>query len=598
MRLPRSPSWWVVVMLWCAFSFKVLTRPYWNAFAWDSFGYHLYLPALLPNGDPLLRDLSWVQAAHSEHDASPLLYQITERDGHRVVRYTMGLALTWSPWYLMGHGLAKLTGQPADGYSGPYQWCVVCGVLFYFLIGLFWSRRALLSAFSEPVTAITLGVLLMGTNLIEQVLTNITGPHVVLFTLYAGVVHFTVRWHRAHAARDALALAVLCGLAALTRPTDAVSVLIPLLWGEGPRAVIRHGRQFLMVVCVMVLIGLPQLLYWFSATGMLFYDSYGNAGEGLDVLKPHTAAFLFSFRKGWWLYSPIMLVATIGIALLRDRWRMSFWAVSVFFIVNLWLVSSWTCWWYADSFGSRAMTGSYPVMALPLAAVVAWAMETRTRRAPVLASLGVLCGFSLFQYWQFTRGIIHPQRMTRPAYFAVLGRVSRPAGLDDLLLIDRGSPEPDPRTHVRLPAAEALFRPPPTDRDTVAPWIMGALHAIRVDREHPFTPAIRIPYERLTAHDHVWVECAWRVLPLDTAARPWLSVVSAVEHGGRSYSYRAEDLKLGPRIGRWYTVNTFYLTPEVRDRQDTFVTYAWSRDTLPLLIAGPVIHLHEARSPH
>lgn len=594
MKRLRSPSWWVVTVIWSAFAFIVLARPYWNAFAWDSFGYHLYLPGFLIKQDPLLHDRSWVEMAHEEHDVAPQLYQITERDGHRVIRYSMGVAVAWSPWFLLGHGIAGLSGQPRDGYSKPYQWSVVCGVLLYLLIGLGWLRRCLLSKFDDGVVAITLLVLLLGTNLIEQVLTNITGPHALLFTAYSGILYFTVRWHATFHVRDAVVLAVLMGLAALIRPTDLCCVLIPLLWGHGLRAAGRHWKQVLLVIGIMAVIGFPQLLYWYRATGSWFYDSYGNAGEGLDLVKPHTREFLFSFRKGWWLYTPVMLVATAGIVFLRGQWRSASVAVALFFIVNLWLVSSWTCWWYADSFGSRAMTGSYPVMCLPLCALISRAGERRIAKHAVRALLAVLTLFNLFQYRQFTRGIIHPQRMTRAAYIAVFGRNTKPLGLDKLLLVDRNSARPDPSTHRRSALPDGLFTGPAIDPDTLIPGDEGPIHALRLDKDHPFTPAIRIPFDRLTAQDHVWVESEWQVLLRDGTGSPALSIVRTFEHGGRSYSYSTEDVDLsGASRGQWRTVKTFYLSPEVRDRQDSFVTYAWLRDTVPLFIVGPSLHLHQ-----
>ena len=110
-----------------------------------------------------------------------------------------------------------------------------------------------------------------------------------------------------------------------------------------------------------------QLFYWKAAVGSYFVDAYFNPGEGFDWSAPHTLQVLFSFRKGWFIYTPLMLIATIAILLLRKRWPEAFPAVLVFFLVNLYVVSSWSCWWYADSFSSRAMTGSIAVMALPLA---------------------------------------------------------------------------------------------------------------------------------------------------------------------------------------------------------------------------------------
>lgn len=610
MPLPHrflSPSRLTVLMVWLLLAFGIFHDPGRTRFTWDSFGYHLYLPATVIHHDPLLKDLGWVDQARKDHDASGTLYQIsTLEDGSHVDKYTMGLAVLWSPWFMAGHAIAKATGQPQDGYSPPYDLAVRIGVWCYLLLGMMALRAVLRERFGDRVAAIALLLLFAATNLIDQATLSTAMPHITLFSLYAGMLWATLRWAARRRVGWALILAVLMGLAMLVRPSEGVCVLLPFLWrGEkevaGPfiRAW-RLRRQWLSIIVVMFLVGLPQFIYWKAATGHWFLDTYNNAGEGFDLFSPHTWPFLFSFRKGWYIYTPLMLLATAGIPLLRKYWHEAFQPVLVFFILNLYLVSSWTNWWYADSFGSRAMVGSYAVMALPLAAVLQWAGDgASVRRWAAGLVITVLTALNLFQYWQYGQGIIHSSRMTMAAYGSTFGRTTIPSNMEELLLVyrsygsDQGRPDstryqriPMPELSTLLPAPDTIFR----DTST------GILNkAFRLDGQHPFTPALRVAFHDLTRNDHAWVEAEWRVWLSDTAAKG--SFVNTFEHGGKNYAYQAEDIGMKHLpAGQWVTLSTWYLTPEVRSGEDLFVAYFWLRDTLPMYVSGPMIILHRPRS--
>ena len=601
-----SPSLLTVLVLWSGLAAaSLLNRPSF-LFGWDSFGYHLYLPAFFIHHDPLVHDISWVEAAQKTYDASGTLYQIsTLPDGTRLPKYSMGLAVLWSPWFLAGHALAKLSGHPTDGYSAPYQLAVQAGMLLYLLCGLLALRKMLRSFFPEGITSITLCLLFVATNLLDQVIAGAAMPHLPLFCLYAFILLFTVAWSRDRRPGRAIGLAAAMGLAILVRPSEAACVLIPLLWGAdgeqvNPLARLwRYRAQWGLITLTLMIMGLPQFLYWHAATGDWSVDTYNNAGEGFDLLGPHTRKFLFSFRKGWYVYTPLMLIATGGILLLRTRLRSAFVPILCFFLTNLYLLSSWTCWWYADSFGSRAMTGSYPVMALPLAVVID---RFRLLRWPyrylAQATLVGIAALNLFQYWQFRHGLIHSSRMTRAAYWAVLGRTAPPADLESLLLVQRsysgpqGSPDGSRYSRKFLPTD--ILAPAASASDTVIADPTGgtARRAFRLRGADTFTPAIRIPFHLLTLRDHAWVEAEWHV---NTPSIPVKgSFVHTMEHAGKSYAYDGRDLDrytLSP--GLWTTIRTWYLTPEPRSVEDPFVAYFWSRDTTPILVEGPYITVHE-----
>lgn len=601
-----SPSLATLILIWAILGVWVFQPSKGTMFTWDSFGYHLYLPAAVVNHDPLLKDFDRVDQARKDQDASGTLYQIsTLPDGRHVIKYPMGLAMVWSPWFIAGHLIAGATGQPQDGYSVPYDRSIRIGVWIYLLLGLLALRAVLRHRFSEWITAFTLLLLFTATNLIDQATMGMAMPHLPLFCLYAGILWATLRWTAARHVGRALVLGILMGLAMIIRPSEGLCLLLPFLWcgeGEVSSPFIRAWRlrkQWIAIALVMFMIGLPQFIYWKEATGHWFLDTYNNAGEGFDLLTPHTWPFLFSIRKGWYIYTPLMLLATAGIVLLKRQWREAYLPVLVFFLLNLYLLSSWTCWWYADSFGSRAMVGSYAVMALPLAAMLHWAWAGTRMRRWGMAILLTFCTFlNLFQYWQFKHGIIHSSRMTWAAYKAGFPETEVPANMEDLLLVYRSysgdQGRPDSTKYVRVPMPEVSVQLPAADTVLLDPATGKKVNAFRLDGQHPFSPALHIPFNELTGHDHAWIEAEWSVMMPVAGTKG--SFVSTFEHGGKNYAYTTEDVEkkdLPPNV--WTTVRTYYLTPEVRSKKDLFVGYFWLRDTLPLYVAGPVITTYQPK---
>ncbi len=601
-KLLRNKAVWPVLLVWALLTIHTLRNPPGFAFGWDTFGYHLYLPATFIHGDPLVKDMAWVEQARSDHNASATLYQIsTMPNGARVVRYPIGLAITWTPWFLMGHVAAKITGQPQDGYSRPYQWAVTLGVMVYLLLGLLLLRSVLAKLFNAPVAWITIVLLVLGTNLLDQSLGGQTMPHLTLFSLYAAILYLTLRWRLTGTLKDALILAIPIGLAALIRPTEIVCLVIPLLWPASDALTWRNRfvvqrKQWAAMGMVLFLIGMVQFTYWKLATGSWLIDAYANPGEGLDLLAPHTIPFLFSFRKGWFLYTPLMLLATLAIVLLWRHRHESARPVLVFFLLNLYLVSSWTCWWYADSFSSRAMVGSYAVMAIPLAALLIyssrWKIWARILLWMAIAACVVL---NLFQHRQFRDGLIHSSRMSQQAYIAIWGRTARPEGLEDLLLVERSASGNNAMKPGRYAATKTLGR---LDSPFITPegagfdtTLVESLPRMLVDQDNVFTPAIHLPYNDLTEHDHAFLELRWFVRPLDD--RSGTVVVTTFEHGG-SYAYRTVDIHdLNVVRGKWNRITHWYMTPEVRSVRDPFTTYVWSTQGGAVEVVGPVVIVHE-----
>jgi len=325
-----------------------------NALSWDVFGYYLYLPATFIYHDLGLKDISVIHEIIEKYNNTATFYQaISLPSGGWVMRYTMGMAVLYSPAFFIGHIVAGMFGFATDGFSDPYQYAVLIESIIITILGLVFMRKLLLEFFSDRITAAILFILVMGTNFLYHngfFAANLMN-HNYLFLLYAMLLLFTFRWHKTYQVKHMVLIGIVVGLIVLSRPPELICILIPLLWGVKNKRSLKekviilqkYKYQIVLGGLIAFAIGFAQLAYYKIFTGsFLFYSYGGNPGEGFELLTPPTLPFLFSFRKGWLIYTPILIFAIIGFYYLYKRNKSIFYSLFIFFVINLYIVSSWS----------------------------------------------------------------------------------------------------------------------------------------------------------------------------------------------------------------------------------------------------------------
>jgi len=353
--------------------------------SWDVSGYYLYLPAFLIYNDA--KELKFNEAIIEKYYPAPNVEQQAFRheSGNYVFKYPAGQAIQWLPFFGIAHLVALSTDFPADGYSAPYQFMISFGSLLIAFLGLWFLRRILLEYFTDKVTAIAILFLVIGTNYLEYA--SITGAmtHNNLFTIYTLLIFTTIQFYRKPTWSKALGIGLLVGLAGLTRPTELMSALIPVLWGIGNPlrvsiparlALFRtHLPKLALAVLACGLVGSIQLFYWKYATGDWIVYSYQD--QGFSWLRPHLKNGLFSYRSGWLVYTPIMIFALLGFIPLYKKQNSVFWTALIFSGLFIYVAFAWDIWWYGGSLGQRTMVQCYPVLMFPFAAFIAFVNSTK-----------------------------------------------------------------------------------------------------------------------------------------------------------------------------------------------------------------------------
>ena len=416
-----------LAMIWINFSHHNWNRD--RVIEWDIKSYYAYLPAVF-----IYQDLSLEFLDEDPEKFGDLIWPVTTPTGKRAIITTMGMSVLYSPFFCLAHAYASLTGWEADGYSIPYRFALNFSTLFYLLAGLYFLKKVLLRFFSPGITTFTLVAVVMGTNLLYYATHEAAMPHGYNFALIAMFLFLTIRFYeRPGSAGQLMLLGFLAGFITLIRPTNIIILILFFLWGVDSLTALRNRIRFFLqkpgLVGIMalffVLAWAPQFIYWKQVSGMFFYFTYGEEGGGFFWHNPQIANILISYKKGWFVYTPLMLFAFAGIFLLPwrlkglpDTLRGAFLPILLFKLLNIYILSSWWAWWFGGGFGLRAFIDSYAVMALPLAAVFALAAKLPVNwRNAAFGVFVLLILFNNFQIHQYRRGAIHYWWMNKEAYW-------------------------------------------------------------------------------------------------------------------------------------------------------------------------------------
>ena len=435
MTIEKKPYWITIYTLIFILVFMVFFQSYfryWNSdkgetpFQWDVEWYYCYLPATIIYHDLDFKYTNryWLQKTST---------------GKQIPKMTCGVAIMMAPFFLLGHKIAINEKTVLDGYSEPYGTCVHYGSLFYTLMGLiilaFVLRRHL---FSDGVTALTLATVFAATNLFFYTLREGEMSHSYEFFLISLFLWLTCKWHEKQKSIYFLWLGMTIGLASLVRPTEILIVLIFIFYKVHSFSDLTHKfkqvvfsfKNIPFLLLGFLLLWLPQLLFWKMQTGHFLFFSYGK--ERFFWTDPQVINVLFSYRKGWFIYTPVMLFAIAGIFMLRDKAKDFKFSVIIYLIINIYVISCWWCWWYGGSYGMRALVDCYGLMAIPMAAFYQRVFSinfkkqifTFALRNFVMLSLATFLSLNIIQTIQYNSTIIHFQSMTKKAYWHAFGKFS------------------------------------------------------------------------------------------------------------------------------------------------------------------------------
>lgn len=575
--------------------------------SWDILGYYSYLPATFIHNDPMLTDVSWLQTEMEERELSQTMYFISQnKDGEPVYFFLMGMALFYLPWFLIGHGMAHLLDFPPDGFSAPYIYALIVGAVSYTILGLYFLRKVLLHFFTDNITSWVLIIIYLGTNTVHHLIAKDLETVNVLFMLGAFVFLKTIQWHSHHKKSDLIAIGIGIGLMILVKPSEILIGLLPLFYGvynwksakDKWALIVKHKWNFILTIAIGLLVLSPQLIYWKVTTGQFVYDSYSNPGVGLDWWQPYFMEVLFSYKKGWLLYTPVMSLGLLGFYFLYKHHRKVFLGLLLYFSVSFFLLSSWTEWWYGSSFSCRPVITLYPVLAITIGYLLYHFYRTNKTVYKLVLGISVMfIALNQFQWWQFKNYILDDYCMTKEYYWKSFLKTS--VTLEDKKLMapmpdfsgsgDVGDPEDYLSTQLwelNLISPKDWVKKEKIESDSTGVFF-------RLSKEDQWELAFKTPLDQVTDAEYFYIEydIVYR-FPIELPKGDFPCLVNSVERSNGHYGYNACALHTDVK-GEWVSQSCRYVAPRVREYEDLLNFNIWNRSLSQLEIRSISARLYE-----
>lgn len=380
--------------------------------------YYIYTSAVIVYGE---YDLGKAHQQLPSDVRSMVWLHRNDETNRNYSKMAMGMSMIYAPFTAFTHHvIVPLTDYPADGYSPPYKIALLISGMCFFLIGLWQLRKLLLKYFSESITALTLIVIAFGTNITWYASYEATMSHVYSFALVLFFYRMLDRWFEKPGTALTLLNGFLFGLIVLIRPTNIMFIVLFFTgenFGERIRFLMKNYRKLLIMVLAFLMIWFPQLLFWKWASGEWFLYSYGD--EVFFWNNPQVISSLFSYRKGWLVYTPLMALLFVGLPVLWIKYRRLFWQVFMVVVLAIFINSSWWCWWYGGSYGNRSYIDAYGIYALAIAALFQAIAGLKKWMISVTGFILVAAFvfLNLFQTWQYSVGLINFVSETKSSYW-------------------------------------------------------------------------------------------------------------------------------------------------------------------------------------
>jgi len=417
-----SPEFILGVYVLLFFVVKNPNHPHDRVIISDGKGYYGYLTAAFIYQDFSYSFVEDYEAKYYPNHPSIFKEFRYQYKGQTVNKGFPGLAFLLMPFFLLAHLLALIFGLPADGYSLIYQYLMGFAALFYFWLGLRYTRKLMHSfGFDEKTTAVVLLLIAFATNIIYYTLKEGMMTHVYNFGLIAASLFYLKNYMETRKTRSLVISALLFGWIVSVRPTNGLIILlVPFIAGSSGAfrffvaEIFKDKKSLLKVILAGFTFPFITMLIWYLHSGYWLVWSYGE--EGFNFLEPNFFKILFSFNRGWFIYTPLAMISMAGLIWLSRNQRFRFWWLAAFWVIFVYVASSWWVWTYTSNFGLRTFIDTYALIALMLG--YTWLLIRQNR---VLKSLAKVVGIALIllnslQFYQHYTFVFPPGQTTFEVY--------------------------------------------------------------------------------------------------------------------------------------------------------------------------------------
>lgn len=393
----------------------------------DGKGYYSYLPAIFT-----FHDLDFNYLWNPENHINGVqtwgyLYKI---NGENIIKYPAGTAILISPFYLLGDFLSFIFNFERNGYSFFYQIMVSFAAISYTTIAFHYLQKLfLLFQSSAKFSLIVSLTILFGTNLLNYCIYEPAMSHCYSFFASTLCCYFTRKLFCENQVKHLFLISIFIGLVIIIRPINGIILCgLPILADNfnqlrlTVRNVLAGKKQLFLSIIVGLLVIFIQSALWYLQIGKWFVYTYLN--ESFIWTNPKIFKVLFSYKKGFFIYTPFMFLVFPAIVyqfIQRNWWK--FFNPIIFFALTIYVISSWWCWYYGGSFGQRALIEFYPIFVIIILPFLIW-IERKFNLKGLIIFCGIFVSLNLIQHYQYVKNIIHYANMDKEKYWEVFLKTS------------------------------------------------------------------------------------------------------------------------------------------------------------------------------
>jgi hypothetical protein len=353
----------------------------------DPAGYNVYLPATF--------QYNFIHNFPDKMDSVVGYGFMVNKEKKVITKFTYGVALMQSPFYILTLGVSKAFGIENTGYSYINQVLIdICGI-FYACLGLFFLYFFLCNYFSKVISVLSVLLIFIGTNTLYYSTILPGMSHVYSFFLVNDSLFTFHEYLKTGRNKYFLITAFFYALLILIRPINILFGVI-LFFINIPNTnelksrlrLLLLPRNIINLVAILFLVFLPQFIYWKFTYGNFIADSY--PGEGFtNLFHPRIAAFLFAPHNGALLYCPLFLILFFCVLFLFRAYSITAWSYVIAIGLVIYLSASWYLYFFGCGFGARNLVDYTGALAFPLA----WCISHKKRLMAVMSPIIICCVF-------------------------------------------------------------------------------------------------------------------------------------------------------------------------------------------------------------
>lgn len=349
----------------------------------DGIGYYAWLRSPLIDGDLDFQNeyehFEQLLPAAESPMTTRLLNHPRTPNGYIPNHWPVGPPIMWSPFILVGHAFARISGSDVDtdadahAYGLPYQIAISVASATYGLAGLWLLFCVLRRYFETEVSALTVIALWGATPLTGYLNFMPAMSHAASFFAVSLIVYLWMRLRDHPTTTHFLAISAACGLALMMRLQDALFGLIPgVAWlgtiRDSNNSPVKSARLLACIVLGGLLACLPQLIAWQIQEGIPLPGDY--ADSTINWSGSHLMPVLFSPRYGLLTSTPLVTIGLAGLAWFWRRDRQLVAVLGFVLLCQIWVISSFTYFHSGAAFGPRYFITSLPLVAFGFATVL------------------------------------------------------------------------------------------------------------------------------------------------------------------------------------------------------------------------------------